>query len=76
MFPYRRILPLFVIAGFGVAACSSGESALDVGGEDTTPEVAATTPDDGTGAETDADTTAMPTTTVASLADRGPVERL
>ncbi|MGA7756898.1 MAG: ABC transporter substrate-binding protein [Ilumatobacteraceae bacterium] len=76
MFPSRRFLPLIVVAGVGVAACSSGESALESGVDDVTTDapVEATTPDDGTTSGTDAgtDTTAMPTTTVAPLADLAP----
>ena len=76
MFPSRRLLPLLVVAGVGVAACSSGESALRTGVDDVTTDapVEATTPDDGTTSGTDAgaDTTAMPTTTVAPLADLAP----
>ena len=71
MFPSRRLLPLLVVGGVGLAACSSGQSALEVGGDDPAPTtaVAATTPDGGTTADTGSDTTAMPTTTVAPLAD-------
>ncbi|HYN34620.1 MAG TPA: ABC transporter substrate-binding protein, partial [Ilumatobacteraceae bacterium] len=66
-------LPLLVVAGVGVAACSSGESALEVGGDATTPASSTeTTPAGGTGADTDTDTTAMPTTTVAPLAELAP----
>ena len=72
MFPSRRFLPLLVVAGVGVAACSSGESALEVGGDATTPTPTETTPDAGTGTDASADSTAMPTTTVAPLADLAP----
>lgn len=72
MFPSRRFLPLLVVAGVGVAACSSGESALEVGGDATTPAPTETTPDAGTGTGTSSETTAMPTTTVAPLADLAP----
>ncbi len=76
MFPSRRLLPLLVVVGVGVAACSSGESALRSGVDDATTDASVddTTPIDGTASGTDAgtDTTAMPTTTVAPLADLAP----
>ena len=76
MFSSRRLLSLLVVAGVGVAACSSGESALESGVDDATTDapVDATTPDGGTGGDTDtgADTTAMPTTTVAPLSELAP----
>ena len=76
MFPSRRLLPLLVVVGVGVAACSSGESALRSGVDDATTDapVDSTTPTDGTTSSTDAgsDTTAMPTTTVAPLAELAP----
>jgi sn-glycerol 3-phosphate transport system substrate-binding protein len=72
MFPSRRLLPLLVVAGVGIAACSSGESALKSGVDATRPTPAPTTPDAGTSDGTSADTTAMPTTTVAPLADLAP----
>ena len=76
MFPSRRLLPLLVVVGVGVAACSSGESALRSGVDDaaTDAPVGSTTPTDGTTSGTDAgsDTTAMPTTTVAPLAELAP----
>ena len=72
MFPSRRLLPLLVVAGVGIAACSSGESALKSGVDATSPTPAPTTPDAGSSDGTGADTTAMPTTTVAPLADLAP----
>ena len=71
MLASRRFLPLLLVVG--LAACSSGESALEVGGDATTPEPNA---EGGvstdTGTDTGSDNTAMPTTTVAPLADLAP----
>lgn len=71
-----RLLPAAIVAGVALAACSSGESALESGVEDPPVESsAATTPDtgadtsDAAGTETTARAT---TTTVAPLADLAP----
>ena len=65
-----KYLPVLVAAGVAIAACSSGESALESGVDDPVETVAptdsaGTDPDNG---EPAADTTAAPTTTVAPLA--------
>lgn len=74
MFPSRRFLPLAVALGVAVAACSSGESALQSGVDDATTDAPAATDDATrtTTGEAGADSTAMPTTTVAPLADLAP----
>ena len=73
MLASRRFLPLLLVVG--LAACSSGESALEVGADATTPEPTAeggVSTDTDTGSDTGSDNTAMPTTTVAPLADLAP----
>lgn len=72
----QRLLPIAVVAGVGLAACSSGRSALESGIDDepaTTDGAVDTRPDTEPGADTVA-TTAMPTTTVASLAELPPCD--
>jgi sn-glycerol 3-phosphate transport system substrate-binding protein len=66
MSPSRRFLPALVVAGLGLAACGSGESALNSGADN------GTTPAGPTDTADDTATTAMPTTTVAPLADLPP----
>jgi sn-glycerol 3-phosphate transport system substrate-binding protein len=67
----HRFLPLLLVAGVGAAACASGESALDSGLDDPDP-VTTDAPDTTDSVVDGADTTALPTTTVAPLADLPP----
>ena len=68
-----KYLPTLIVAGVAIAACSSGESALESGVDD--DPVVTETPTDTTDTTTDAtdsagaDTTAAPTTTLAPLAE-------
>jgi sn-glycerol 3-phosphate transport system substrate-binding protein len=80
MISTRRLLPLVVALGVGVAACSSGRSALESGVDDS-PDAPADTTDSAPDDTGDADavdttdgaaTTAMPTTTVAALEQLAP----
>ncbi len=71
-----RFLPVVLVAGVTIAACSSGDSALESGVDDGTSDVTEAPPS-GTDSSDDADTdtesgtdnTAAPTTTAAPLAD-------
>jgi sn-glycerol 3-phosphate transport system substrate-binding protein len=68
---FKPLVPLLIVAGLGAAACSSGESALESGvddGETTVVETSDGIAPDGTTAET----TALPTTTVAALSELAP----
>jgi sn-glycerol 3-phosphate transport system substrate-binding protein len=68
---YKRLVPLLIVAGLGAAACSSGESALESGVDDAESTVVESTDGSAPGG-TGADTTALPTTTVAPLSELAP----
>jgi sn-glycerol 3-phosphate transport system substrate-binding protein len=68
---FKPLIPLLIVAGVGAAACSSGESALESGFDDAASTVVENT-DGVVPGGTGADTTALPTTTVAPLSELAP----